>query len=96
MAYEGPMAQARLARLGAEDQHLVEQIVLASGNLKEVAGVLQISYPTLRKRLDGLIESLRSLRRQDEADTRNLLDQVEHGTLRPEAAARRIRELNGG
>ena len=96
MAYEGRVSQARLARLSAEEQHFVEQIVLASGNLKEVAGELGVSYPTLRKRLDGLIASLSALRERDEAAARELLDQVEAGTLRAEEAARRIRELNGG
>lgn len=96
MAYEGRVEQARLARLGPEEQHLVEEIVLASCNLKEVAQSLRISYPTLRKRLDSLIASMRSLRARDEAEARRLLDRVEAGSLAAEEAARRIGEMNGG
>lgn len=90
------MEQMRLARLAPEEQHLVEEIVLASCNLKEVAQSLQISYPTLRKRLDSLIASMRSLRVRDEATARKLLDQVEAGSLAAEQAARRIGEMNSG
>lgn len=96
MAYEGRIAQTRLARLGPEDQHLVEQIVFASCNLKDVAQALQISYPTLRKRLDSLIGALSVLRTDDEAAADKLLTQVEAGTLAAEEAARRIREMRGG
>lgn len=90
------MEQPRLARLSPEEQHLVEQIVLASCNLKDVAATLSVSYPTLRKRLDALIGSLGALRDEDEAAAQDLLGQVEAGTLAAEEAARRIREMNGG
>ena len=96
LVYEGRFAPARLARLDPAQQHLVERIVLAAGNLKEVAGALEISYPTLRKRLDGLILALRELRATDAARTARLLDGVEAGTTTAEEAARLIREMNGG
>lgn len=90
------MEQPRLGRLSPEEQHLVEEIVLASCNLKDVAATLGVSYPTLRKRLDALIGSLKALCDADEATAQNLLGQVEAGTLTAEEAARRIREMNGG
>jgi hypothetical protein len=96
MTYEGDISQARLARLTPEQQHLAEQILLASCNLKDVAQSLEVSYPTLRKRLDGLIAALRALKDADTAAAQKLLDQVEAGDLRPEEAARRIKEMNGG
>ncbi len=89
------MEQPRLARLRPEEQQLIEQIVLASCNLKDVAATLGVSYPTLRKRLDALIGSLRTLCDEDEATARDLLGEVEAGTLAAEEAARRIREMNG-
>lgn len=95
LSYQGRFALPRLARLEAEQQHLVEQIVLAAGNLKDVSAALEISYPTLRKRLDGLIRALRDLHNEDEARTRSLLDAVEAGSLPAEEAARLIREMNG-
>jgi len=86
----------RLARLEADHQQLAEQILLAAGNLKEVAGVLEVSYPTLRKRIDALIGALEALRGRDDALGHRYLEAVERGTMAPEEAARRIKELNGG
>jgi hypothetical protein len=75
---------------------LAEQVLLAAGNLKEVAGVLEVSYPTLRKRIDSLVRALEVLRGQDESRGQRYLESVEAGTMAPEEAARRIKELNGG
>jgi hypothetical protein len=85
----------RLARLEPEQQMLVEQLVLAAGSLKDVAKVIEVSYPTLRKRLDSLIDALRSLRDEDNALTARLLEAVEAGEMPAETAARLIRELDG-
>ena len=96
LAYEGRFGLPRLARLGPAEQDLAERVLLAAGNLKEVAGAIEVSYPTLRKRLDALILRLHALRNEDEARTRSLLDEVEAGTRSPEEAARLIKEMNGG
>lgn len=96
VAYEGTFYPPRLARLAPEQQRMVEQIVLVAGNLKEVARAMDVSYPTLRKRLDALIVALRDLQREDEARSKSLLDDVEAGRLAPEAAARLIKEMRGG
>jgi hypothetical protein len=95
VGYEGRFELPRLARLAPDHQQLAEQIVLAAGNLKQVAGVLEVSYPTLRKRLDGLIEALGELRMDDQERTKSLLDSVESGAMGAEQAARLIKELNG-
>ena len=95
LGYEGRFHLSRLARLEPGHQHLAEQIVLTAGNLKEVAGALDISYPTLRKRLDGLIRALKDLRAGDAARTRSLLDAVEAGRMSAEEAARLIKEMSG-
>ncbi|MEN0110308.1 MAG: DUF2089 family protein [Planctomycetota bacterium] len=52
------MSQPPLAQLSAEDQEFVVRFVLASGSLKEVARGYGVSYPTLRARLDQVIERL--------------------------------------
>jgi hypothetical protein len=50
---------AWLAVLSEEDLHFIYRFVLASGSLKELAQQYGISYPTVRLRLDGLIEKIR-------------------------------------
>lgn len=44
-----------------EDLAFVKRFVLASGSLKELAEAYGISYPTVRLRLDRLIEKLKVL-----------------------------------
>lgn len=57
-AVEGNFVQSRFDRLSPEQQHFVEVFLLARGNIKEVERVLSISYPTVRNRLDGVLEAM--------------------------------------
>ena len=95
LRFEGRFALPRLARLTPEHQHMAELLVLCAGNLKEMAAVLDLSYPTVRKRLDALVDAMRSLRDEDDKQTQVLLDDVEAGTVRAEEAARLIKEMSG-
>ncbi len=47
--------------LSDEDLAFIKRFVLVSGSLKELAGAYDISYPTVRLRLDRLIEKIRIL-----------------------------------
>ena len=57
-----------MCRLGGEDQHFVLAFVLRSGSLKEMAKLYSVSYPTVRNRLDGLIERLGAVIESHERD----------------------------
>jgi hypothetical protein len=46
-------------RLSDEDLSFIKRFVLASGSLKAVAAEYGISYPTVRLRLDRLIEKVK-------------------------------------
>jgi hypothetical protein len=48
-----------LASLGQEDQEFILEFIKASGSLKEMAGILDVSYPTVRNRLDEIIDKLK-------------------------------------
>ena len=48
-----------MAGLEEEDVAFIRRFVLASGSLKEVAGVYGVTYPTVRLRLDRLIQKIR-------------------------------------
>jgi hypothetical protein len=50
-----------LAHLDEEDYQFIKRFVLASGSLKELASEYGVSYPTIRARLDALIERVRAL-----------------------------------
>ena len=47
-----------LARLDDEDLGFIKKFLLASGSLKEVAGVYGVTYPTVRLKLDRLIQKI--------------------------------------
>lgn len=48
-----------MAELEEEDVAFIRRFLLASGSLKEVAGEYGVSYPTVRLRLDRLIQKVR-------------------------------------
>ena len=48
-----------MAELEDEDLAFVKKFILASGSLKEVASVYGVSYPTVRLRLDRLIQKIK-------------------------------------
>ena len=50
---------AWLRGMSDEDLGFIKRFVLASGSLKRVAGEYDISYPTVRLRLDRLIEKVK-------------------------------------
>ncbi len=56
---EGLYALPVLGSLGQEDELFVVEFVKASGSLKEMARILGVSYPTVRNRLDEIIEKLK-------------------------------------
>ena len=50
---------AWMAELEDEDLVFIKRFILASGSLKEVAALYGVSYPTVRLRLDRLIQKIR-------------------------------------
>lgn len=50
---------AWMADLGDEDLAFIKKFILSSGSLKEVAALYGVSYPTVRLRLDRLIQKIR-------------------------------------
>lgn len=47
-----------LANLEDEDINFIKKFVLSSGSLKEVASLYNVTYPTVRLRLDKLIQKI--------------------------------------
>lgn len=48
-----------MSELEEEDLVFLKKFILASGSLKEVAGQYGVTYPTVRLRLDRLIQKIR-------------------------------------
>ena len=83
-----------LAALPREDLELVTELVLQSGSLKDLAAAYGVSYPTIRARLDKVIERVRQAKAGRRPDPLNelLAQMVERAELAP-AAARAIRDM---
>lgn len=56
-----------LLSLDVEDINFIKKFVVASGSLKEIAKVYKITYPTLRLRLDKLIEKIKISDTEDDS-----------------------------
>ena len=70
--------RAWVEELEDEDLSFIKRFILASGSLKDLATVYGISYPTVRLRLDRLIEKIKLLDRQDIASPFERLLRVQH------------------
>ena len=79
--------------LDEEDLQLIRRFVLASGSLKQLASDYQVSYPTIRLRVDALIKRLELLDRHpgdDQFETRLRL-LVAEGQMEPRVARELLR-----
>ena len=91
----GSFGLSALLRLTPEQQKFVIQFVMASGSLKEMSTLLDVSYPTVRARLDRLIEVLREQRPALEERRAAILDALEEKRITPQDAAGLLAELEG-
>ena len=90
MALEGKIELPRLARLSAEDREFVELFVLSAGSLKEVGKILNLSYPTVRARLDRVIASLQELNSDRRDERMEIISRVERGEITAVQAAEQL------
>ena len=59
-----PVDDSWINTLSDEDLAFLKRFVLASGSLKDLAAAYDVSYPTIRLRLDRLVEKVRLLDRK--------------------------------
>ena len=89
IAVDAAFPAPRLARLPVEHQRFIEMFVLASGNLKAIAEQAGVSYPTVRSRLDKIIDALRQVILESSEGR----DEDSGDQERTEAAARLIKAI---
>lgn len=90
---EGETERHPLGSLPREDLDLIAELVLQSGSLKDLAAAYGVSYPTIRARLDRVIERLRGAMEGRARDPLSevLAGLVERGEMSV-GAARLVRE----
>ena len=82
-----------LAQLPRDDLNLIMELVLKSGSLKDLASSYGVSYPTIRARLDRVIDRLKAAAegRKPDAVSELLASLVERGEISP-STARTVKE----
>ena len=96
VSVDAAFPMSRLATLPVEHQRFIEMFLLSGGNLKEIAEHVGVSYPTIRSRLDKVIENLRGEIAKTKTVKGNVLDAVDSthaDTPQSEEAARLIKEI---
>jgi hypothetical protein len=93
VAIEAEFPTPRLTSLPIEHQRFVEIFVLAGGNLKQIAEQAGVSYPTIRSRLDKVIDSLRQQIAATQEVRGTILDAVSAAKSDADEAARIIKSV---
>jgi hypothetical protein len=65
---EGDFVLPVLGRLNGDEQLFVQRLITCSGSLKDLAKSYGVSYPTVRNRLDELIERIQALEAERPAE----------------------------
>jgi Uncharacterized protein conserved in bacteria len=100
---EGEFSTCKFCQLPAEQLIFVETFIKCRGNIKEVEKDLRISYPTVRSRLDSIIETLGyrvdgDKEKQDPQEESNrreaILEALERGEISPQEATLKLRKMD--
>lgn len=80
---EGAFSLCGFCRLTREQRQFIETFIKCRGNIKEVEKDLNISYPTVRSRLDEVIQVLghpvKSIKKED--NKKEILDMLSRGEI---------------
>ena len=99
---EGEFIPCKFCRLPAKQLEFIETFIKCRGSIKDVEKELNISYPTVRNRLDGVIRSLgyqvehadeQSNQQENDGERKLILSMLENGEIAPEEATKRLKEL---
>ena len=83
-----------LLLLTREEQDFILEFILTGGNFKSLAEKLDLTYPTLRLRLDKIITKLDSTSKVLSAE--KILDAIDKGELKPEEGIQQLKQIKEG
>jgi hypothetical protein len=90
---EGPFTTPAIFQLNEDQLKLVESLVMNGGSLKKVAEEMNISYPTLKNRLDEVASILKRESAELRRKRSEVLDAIEKGTITPDEGAEQLEAL---
>lgn len=96
----------KIMHLTKEQLEFVEVFIMARGNIKDVEKALNISYPTVRAKLDQVIEALSDGKKPSSAEVeeknsptktskarQEILDKLERGEISTEEAVQLLKQF---
>jgi hypothetical protein len=94
---KGGFELPELACLNEEDDRLLKVFLSARGNIKEMERCLNLSYPTVKARLDALFGRLGLGQLQSETKRSRLetVEKLERGEITAQEAIDRLKKLEG-
>ncbi|ACV63324.1 conserved hypothetical protein [Desulfofarcimen acetoxidans DSM 771] len=95
---EGEFLPSKFCRLPQEQIEFIEVFLKCRGSIKDVEKELGISYPTVRNRLDSVLQTLgygtgKAEIPLESTNHQNILDALEKGEITPEEAAQQLRKV---
>lgn len=86
---EGRFAPCKFCQLNGEQRQFIEVFLSSRGNIKEVERLLGISYPTVRSRLDNVLEALGyRVEREESQRRKEIIEALDKGEITSEEAIR--------
>ena len=91
ISVQGEFELPPLARLRYEDQVFVSAFVRSHGSIKDMEKAFGISYPTVKNRLNRIIDQLHLVEDAASPGPDDALDLLERGEISADEAAARLR-----
>lgn len=96
ISVEGNFKLSTFAGLTAEEQNFVFEFILSSGSLKEMEEKLKVFYPTVRNRLNQIIQKLsehKVSRKVLRSKKERIIEMAEQGRISPDATREIIEDI---
>lgn len=94
---EGQFAPCKFCQLPPDQLEFIEVFIKCRGNIKDVEKELGISYPTVRGRLDNVVQALGykvevSDPQEERENRKEILDALDRGEITSQEAAGRLKK----
>ncbi|WDV45873.1 DUF2089 domain-containing protein [Clostridiaceae bacterium M8S5] len=90
---EGSFSLCKFCKLNPDQKHFVEVFIKNRGNIKEIEKELGISYPTVRNKLENVIEALGyTAKYSPKVDRKDVLAKLSAGEISADEAVKLLKE----
>jgi hypothetical protein len=93
VAIEGEFELPQLAQLSVEDQVFVTAFVKCHGSIKEMERIFGVSYPTVKSRLNRIMQQLDFVETDPATSRTDVIDRLRRGEITAQQA---LSELQSG